>query len=215
MPRRKRRSLDELPTPKFAPERCEEAAATGDPFALFDEIMAAPFYELEISEEFPKLQQLVQQASRNDPLGFAKKMLDRGFSTVSYLALRIEFYITRMLGPTDQAFDRQVKAGLQQDIFHELLPRLMEMNQHLAAMAMARATVERQIELARAKRLENELTELLRPGKNCSAARATAKTIKGRANGHRNRNVVDTDELAESVTGNGHAPINRISGLGV
>jgi len=83
----------------------------------------------------------------------------------------------------------------------QLLPRLLDLQKHLGELAMAQATISRQQELARAKRLQSDLIEAGLPTRKSAKRKA-----KARASGTKG-----TDGSADA---NGHATVqNRIAGL--
>ena len=163
MPRKKRERV------KFPSELCDEAFERGDAFEMFQTIVDAPFAMVDLSEQFPRLHSLIRQNAKTNPLGFAQNVIDQGIATIGFMAMRLQLTLHRRLLRHDVTFARNNGEGVPPDVLERIMPLLVGLYRHLGDMGETKARLARQAELARAKKLENDLEELMQPAKLADA----------------------------------------------
>jgi hypothetical protein len=102
------------------------------------------------------LLQAVEVRCQQDPARFAGEMFGRMMSLTSYLLLRTQFYATKLVRKHDSTGRECWSGALPHELTDQVLPRLMELQGHLAEVAHAQASVARLWKLARGKQTENE-----------------------------------------------------------
>lgn len=134
-------------------EERELMASTGDVEGIWQILVTAQPAMIDWGEVFQLLLRAVEVRSRTDPAGFAEEMFSRMFSLTSYLTLRSHHHARRLIVRHDRSRRDCGAAELPREL-ELVLPRLIELQTHLAEIAHARASVARLWELARCKKLE-------------------------------------------------------------
>jgi hypothetical protein len=103
-----------------------------------------------------QLRAMVRDRASQDATAFADEVLNHGLELVAYLAIRTQILIERAM----LQHDRNLRAGylhspLPETVTAGLLPRLTQIQRHLAEMLEMQASTQRKRELAAAKRREN------------------------------------------------------------
>jgi hypothetical protein len=134
-------------------EQCQMAAA-GDVAGLWHILRTSKWSMSDHGELFRLLLQAIEVASSRDPATFAADVLARLVGLGTYLALRAQYAVLHAVDRADQP--RGVApAGLPAEL-ERLLPRLYEIQGHLAELLVAQASAARLWELTLAKRTANE-----------------------------------------------------------
>jgi signal transduction histidine kinase len=102
---------------------------------------------------------MVRRRTKNDPEHFAGEILEFGAATIANLILRLNYFVDYRLQSHAENFYKVPGAGLPQDLTDTILPQLMTMHRALGELLLMRASIARQTELARAKRIENQRLE--------------------------------------------------------
>jgi hypothetical protein len=146
------------------------AEQRGDPIGFFLSLAAAHPRATDLPSEFERLARIARRRALSNPDAFAKEILDHGLSAAGFLHFRLVYYIDRLLSNYD--LGRDGGASLPKEVVDVLLPALMQLDRHVADLTVMRATMARQAELARAKKIENDLAEM----RNQAVAKTTAET---------------------------------------
>jgi hypothetical protein len=101
-----------------------------------------------------QLLQAVEVRCRQNPARFAGEMFARMMSLTSYLLLRTHFNATKLIRKHDRSGRECWSGALPHELTEQVLPRLVEMQGHLAEVAHAQASVARLWGLVRSKRRE-------------------------------------------------------------
>lgn len=96
-----------------------------------------------------KLLATMRAESRRDPANFGRRMLDEAIAFAGYLALRGRHCTAGRHADWDRSRRAQGRGGPDLVLDDRDLPRLLELERHLADLLDARASVERKWTLAR------------------------------------------------------------------
>ncbi|WZO96107.1 hypothetical protein EP7_003089 [Isosphaeraceae bacterium EP7] len=162
-------------------EMREQATRDGDVDALWAELTKRHFSMVDQEELFGLLLRALEVRGRRDPEAFAADNFVRMIGFVSYLMMRSTFYINHRIAQHGRATQTKGPADLPADVSGTLLPRIMDLQGHLAELLQAQAGNARQWELARAKRADNDRRA---GGGGKSAAVRRERTSPASANGH-------------------------------
>ena len=111
------------------------------------------------SKEFQRVLRLIRRRAAAEPEELVRDVLRSGETLIAYLILRFETQIIDRLREFDDRSDHNRRDFLPQEFFDRVFPNWVEMQRHLGQLALARASVSRQMGLARAKHLENDQLE--------------------------------------------------------
>jgi hypothetical protein len=129
-------------------------AAVGDVEGLWRRLRTTSWSISDHAELFRLLLRAIEVASARDPATFAVDVLARLVGLGTYLALRAQYAVLHALNRADQP--RGVApSGLPAEL-ERLLPRVYEIQGHLAELLVAQASAARLWELTLAKRAANE-----------------------------------------------------------
>jgi hypothetical protein len=131
-------------------------AATGDVDGLWAIFRNADAASIDWEEVFGLFLRAIEVRCRADPALFAGEMLARVFGLTSFLVLRTHHYASRLIAVHDRSGRGRGSAELPRELTELVLPRLLELQTHLADIAHAQASVCRLWELAKCKRAENQ-----------------------------------------------------------
>jgi hypothetical protein len=131
----------------------------GDLFNFLRVLAQASSKSVDRPKEFQRALRLIRRRAAAEPEELVRDVLKSGETIISYLLLRLESQILDQLREFDNTLDNAGGDILPQDFFDRVLPNWIQMQRHLGQIALSRATVSRQIELARAKQLENNRLE--------------------------------------------------------
>ena len=146
-PRPKRRKK------KTIAETREEMAQSGDVDGLWRLLTTSLPIMLDLELTFKLLARALEVRSRQDPAGFASEVFSRLVSFTSYLLLRSHMHASRLLGQYDRS-GRGI-AELPRELADVVLPRILQLQDHLAEMLALQATTARSWALTRQKEIEN------------------------------------------------------------
>jgi len=93
----------------------------------------------------------IEVRCRADPALFAGEMLARVFGLTSFLVLRTHHHASRLIAVHDRSTRGRGSAELPRELMELVLPRLLELQTHLAEIAHAQASVCRLWALAKSK----------------------------------------------------------------
>jgi len=124
-----------------------------------------------------QLRALVRDRASQDATAFADDVLQHGLELVGYLAIRTQILMERaMLQHDRNLLSGYLHSPLPETVTERLLPRLTQMQRHLAEMLEMQASTLRKRELAAAKRRENRQPPQITPdGRQENEACATSE----------------------------------------
>jgi hypothetical protein len=134
-------------------EQCQ-MAAVGDVEGLWHILRTVNWSMSDHGELFRLLLRAIEVAAARDPAAFAAETLARLVGLGTYLALRAQYAVLHALNRADQVHGT-APAGLPAEL-ERLLPKVYEVQGHLAEMLVAQASAARLWELTLAKRTANE-----------------------------------------------------------
>ena len=135
-------------------ETREDWARTGNIDALWELLLSSGPAMLDMEATFKLLARAIEVRSRQDPAGFASDVFGRMLSLTTYLTLRTHLHAGRLIAVYDRS-DRPV-AELPRELTELVLPRLLQLQQHLTEMLAVQATTARSWALTRQKEIEND-----------------------------------------------------------
>lgn len=116
----------------------ERSARPDDVDAIWDEIGSKHYSVVRQDELFARLRHAVEARSRSDPEAFAAEMFARMVGLVGYLSLRSMFFVGQRLAQHDRAYRSEGPLRIPTDVVETLLPRLMDVQAHLAELSTLR-----------------------------------------------------------------------------
>jgi hypothetical protein len=144
-----------------------ELAQKGDLLGLFRSISAADNELIIIrSTEFARLFRVARMRAQRNPLGCVREILSYGVGLLSYIALRQGCHLENVTRRDDGFIKSGSETALRDEVIQNLVPAFNQTINQLAELGVQQAFIERQQELTRAKRLENDRTEAI-----CGAGR--------------------------------------------
>src|SRR5262249_11926055 len=144
-PRPKRRKK------KTIAETREEMAQSGDVDGLWLLLTTSLPIMLDMEATFKLLARAIEVRSRQHPAGFASEVFSRLVSFTSYLLLRSHMYASRLLGQSDRS-GRGV-AELPRELADVVLPRILQLQDHLGELLALQATTARSWALTKQKEI--------------------------------------------------------------
>jgi hypothetical protein len=134
-------------------ETREEWARTGNVDALWGLLTSSGPAMLNMEATFKLLARAIEVRAREDPAGFSAEVFTRLVALTTYLTLRTHMHAGRLIAVYDRA-DRGV-AELPRELTDLVLPRLVQLQEHLAELMAVQATTARSWALTRQKEIEN------------------------------------------------------------
>jgi hypothetical protein len=135
-------------------------ARTGDVDGLWRVLTTSLPGLFGVEETFQLLARAIQVRSRQAPAAFAAELYSRMVGFVGYLTMRTHLYAGRLVAVHDR-HDRGF-AELPRELTDVLLPRLVQLQEHLAELMSAQAATARLWALTRQKEIDNG--RAVRPG---------------------------------------------------
>ncbi len=135
----------------------DRLAKNGDILGRFRSIAAAD-NEIVIlrGDEFARLFRLIRTGARKNSAAVASEILDYGISLLSYIALRQGCHLEHVMKANDRHINRGSQTALSPPIVETMLPAFFQTQSQLAELAERRVFIDRQRELTRAKKLDND-----------------------------------------------------------
>ena len=162
-----------------------KAEERGDAFGYYLSLAAAHPRGIDLASSFERLARTIRRRAFSDPDAFATEIINHGLSTAGFVHFRLVYYLDRLLSNYD--LGRDGDASLPKEVVELLMPALMRLDQHIGEMATMRATIARQAELARAKRIENDRAQADHRAEANGTAPETSNGVKPAANGTRRK----------------------------
>ncbi len=165
--------------PKNAWTKLNEAEEQADPFGYLAALLSDDGLG-RYSDRFQQLQHMIAERIASDREGFLDQLLDQVTGTISYCIVRMGAALTESISRHDGADAHRRRSPLPPDVADTLMPRLQETVGQLLELEQVRATLARQRELARAKRLENDRVTRRRSTKRqrkCHTAESSDSSI--------------------------------------
>jgi len=156
--------------------KLQNAYQAGDLWGFVDALVDSGG-DVHPADPLRRLRAMVRDRAQLDATAFADDVLQHGLELVGYLAIRTQILIERAM----LQHDRNLRAGylhspLPETVTAGLLPRLTQMQRHLAEMLEMQASTQRKLELAAAKRRENRQPPQMTPdGPQAPEACATSE----------------------------------------
>src|SRR5262249_22019056 len=138
---------------KTIAETREEWAESGDVDALWRLLTTTRPILLYLEVVFGLLARAIEVRSRQDPAGFASEMFSRLVGFTSYLLLRSHLYAGRLVAQYDRS-GRGI-AELPRELADVVLPRILQLQDHLGAMLAPQAPTPGSGVLTKQKVIEN------------------------------------------------------------
>jgi hypothetical protein len=158
-------------------ETREAMAQAGDVEGLWHIISETPWTLLDLEGVFRLLLRAIENATRSDPARFAGDLFTRMLSFTGYLLFRSHYYARDLISGYDKYSSGRGSRYLPPEVTETLLPRLVELQHHVGELVQMHAHTSRLWELAREKRLKNDLAERRHPtGDTASGVGEPAQT---------------------------------------
>jgi hypothetical protein len=178
------------------------SAREGDVEALWNVLVNTPWDRIDREVVFKQLLQALEVRSRSDPERFAAEVFERMTTLVTSLLLRCHIYLVTSLEQHGRALRMRAQppGDLPAVAVESLIPRTIQLQEHLATLLLSQASVARQWTLIRKNRNKGDHAEVPGPGE-----------VRGHRRSKRPRGGpadADTDGLAaDRLAGvrNGHA----------
>jgi hypothetical protein len=172
---------------------------------------------LEVEQIWSFVLRAMEVRARQDPERFAADMYAGMVSFSSYMAMRARHFLGRRILHQGEAVRAGDPAGIDPHIFEDHVPKLVELQGHVAELLQGQAATARSWQLARRGMIENDKAERAssRPPRMLSAE-AAAPSEAAPA-----QDAADPERTGEPVVLNGHPtathangkPTNRLEGL--
>jgi hypothetical protein len=117
-------------------------AREGDVQGLWHVLTENSWNMIDQPECFRLLLQAVEVAARTDPRQFSTALFTKILTFSSYLLLRTHFQLANLLDRHDARMRREGNLDVPREV-SEALPALLQLQQHLAAMAESQARAAR------------------------------------------------------------------------
>jgi hypothetical protein len=149
----------------------EKMAREGDFHGLWKELLDNDWTMIDQPEAFRQLLQAVEVTAKNDPRQFSADIFAKLIGFTSYLLLRTHFQLGALLGRHDAGMRTAGSLPVPREVV-EALPSLIQLQEHLAAMAETQARTMRMWGLAgkvRRSHSENEKSVVSKPADKSDA----------------------------------------------
>jgi hypothetical protein len=144
-------------------DRREKMAREGDFQGLWHVLTDNSWNMLDQPECFRLLLQAIEVAARADPRQFSTALFTKILTFSSYLLLRTHFQLANLLDRHDTRLHRDGNLPVPREV-SEALPALLQLQEHLAAMAESQARAARMWGLAGKSRRSDAGNEAAREG---------------------------------------------------
>jgi len=135
--------------------KLRDAYQAGDLWGFVDALVDSGG-DVHPADPLRRLRAMVRDRAQLDATAFADDVLQHGLELVGYLAIRTQILLERaMLQHDRNLLSGYLHSPLPETVTERLLPRLTQMQRHLAEMLEMQASTLRKRELAAAKRREN------------------------------------------------------------
>jgi len=172
-------------------EQREAMARRGDVAGLVG-IWTNPYASINFGEIANLVRRAVEQRAGSDPTRLADDLFTEMLSLAGYLLLRGTVYARRLIAQEDSNAQCRSNWHMSGDL-EALLPKLFELQKHVAELGQLRASTIRLHELGRRTKIENDRIE------------RTARLREQQKSSRKRR--------AAPPTANGFHPANRLAGL--
>jgi hypothetical protein len=172
---------------------------------------------LDVEEIWSFVLRAMEVRARQDPQRFAADIYAGMVSFSSYMAMRARHFLGRRLLHQGEAVRAGDPAGVDPHTYDDHVPKLVELQGHVAELLQGQAATARAWQLARRGKIENEKAERAssRPPR-MPTAEAEAPSEAAPA-----QDGTDPEQTGELVLSNGHPtathangkPTNRLEGL--
>jgi hypothetical protein len=172
---------------------------------------------LDFEEIWSFVLRAMEVRARQDPERFAADVYASMVSFTSYMAMRARFFLDRRLLHQGEAVRAGDPAGIDPHVYEDHLPKLVELQGHVAELLQGQATTARSWQMARRGRIENDKAERAssRPPRMPTAEAVAPSETAPAQDGN------DPERTGEPVVLNGHPaathangkPTNRLEGL--
>ena len=141
-------------------------ASTGDVEALWNVLVNTPWDRIDREAVFKQLLQALEVQSKSDPEQFAAAVFERMTTFVASLLLRCHLHLATSLEEHSRAvrMRAQPPGDLPAVAVESLIPRTMQLQEHLATLLLSQASVARQWALIRKNRNKGDHAEGPGPG---------------------------------------------------
>ena len=182
-----RRPKPKVPRPI---ERCRQLSAAGQFEDILQVIGGSSSVDLNHAQAFHILLQAIEGRSKKNPQQFARDVLSRVVSFTSFMTLRAHYVLRLNLMFHDSATEREGPArDYYPEVTERLLPRVIELQRHLAELLHAQASVARLWELTGRGRTQ---------GNQCEVGQAPPRSSTG------SRNDMHQEPAASTLSSTNH-----------
>jgi hypothetical protein len=136
-------------------------ARTGDAEALWNVLVNTPWDRIDREAVFKQLLQAMEVRGRSDPERFAAEVFERMTTFVASILLRCHLHLATCLEQHGRAvrMRAQPPGDLPAVAVETLIPRTMQLQEHLATLLLTQASVARQWALIRKNRNKGDHAE--------------------------------------------------------
>lgn len=118
--------------------------------------LAATGADVDYAAEFQRLLEMIKSRQQRDREGLLSDVLDNSLALVGWCLLRMNQHLVTCMEKSDKA-DKYHRHSQPPTIITEtLLPKIVEVSRHLLEIELTRVSLQRQRELVRAKKIEND-----------------------------------------------------------
>jgi hypothetical protein len=165
----KHESDDDLYEPRPGPRPSEIRAAwarAGDVESLWNVLVNTPWDRIDREAVFKQLLQALEVRGRSDTELFAAEVFERMTTFVAWLLLRSHLHLATSLEGHGRAvrMRAQPPGDLPAVAVESLIPRTLQLQEHLATLLLTQASVARQWTLIRKNRNKGDHAEAPSPG---------------------------------------------------
>ena len=194
-----RTSDDDLYEPPQGPRPSEiraKWAREGDVENLWDVLISTPWDRIDREEVLRHLARALEVQSRADPGRFAADVMSRMTVFATTLLMRCHLHLAACVEQNGQALRMRAQppGDLPRVAVEALIPRTLELQQHLAALFVAQAGFARQWSLVRKNEAREGRDGVAKPRRKAGQAEARTDPDRPSAppiNGHPNHRVAD------------------------
>jgi hypothetical protein len=163
-------------------------AREGDVDNLWNVLVNTPWDRIDREAVFTQVLEALEVRSRSNPEEFARAAYSRMTVFTSALLMRCHLYLSTYVEQSGRAVRMrgQPPGDLPEAAVETLVPRVVQLQEHLAALLLSQSSVARQWNLIHRNRAGHDQVEGIRPGKVRGEGRPGRKPGSrpaGRANG--------------------------------
>jgi len=171
-------------------------AEAGDVDALWDLLSRSRWCDIDREDVFKLLVQALEVRSKADPARFASEVMGRMTVFVTTLLMRSHLHLAACVEQDGRAVRRRAQppGDLPRLAIEVLIPRVVQLQEHLASLLVAQSSIARQWSLVRKNESKGDRVEADEPRKAAGKRRARSATDRpsaSRTNGHANNRVAD------------------------